>query len=376
MKVLMLAHIPPPMHGAAIVGQSIFNILKRNNIDVSIINLSTSSTVGEIGGVNSSKLRMLLTIYFTLIKEFLFTKYNKFYFSPAVTGRGLTRDSLFYFTVKLINLFRFNNKMQCIMHIHMQPDKHLSFIKRFLLKILFKGNIVIFADKSLINAYPSNTFEQSSVEAIPYYVKSVTLKEAALSRWERTSCQDKNEHSLLFIGHMIPSKGYQRALDIAKELSRANFNFKLNFAGAFGSSTDKDYFDSYILKNNLSNAVYYLGEIYGEEKEKTFLESDLIILPSYREQYPLTLPEAFSCGLPVVSTDTGAVAHIIGNNKGKVVKQEREDFICEFSKQVIEVCNCWGYQNAKTAIREFELNWSEKVFEEKFMKLILSPQRS
>jgi hypothetical protein len=57
MKILFILHYPPPVHGAAVIGGYIKESVVINQaFNCSFINLSTSSTVEEIGKTPSIKL--------------------------------------------------------------------------------------------------------------------------------------------------------------------------------------------------------------------------------------------------------------------------------------------------------------------------------
>lgn len=378
MDVIMLAHRPPPMHGAALVGDVIFNILQNNNKRIAFINLSTSSSVGEIGRFGKAKLKALIFIYISLWKEILGNRYKSFYFSPAVTGKALFRDFFYFFNIRFLNFISFQHNVRILMHIHMQPDEKLTFLKRIMLKVMFWKTEIIFADKSLVNSYPKNFFKSSKLHFIPYFIKPICTKNEVIDKWSKN--KEKNtKFNLLYIGHLIESKGYKRALDVAAELKKENFPFQMNFVGAFGEHSDKIYFEDFVRVQGLSEMVKYLGEKYDEAKKKVFISSDLMILPSYREQYPLSIPEAFSSGIPVVATDTGAISSIIGLNKGmSVASVNLQDklFIEEFSRGVICVCNSWDCGSALSCQQEFESKWSEESFISEFLKLTTTQEKT
>ena len=49
-KILLIMHLPPPVHGSSMVGQYIKDsVVINNTFDTKFINLSTSKTVDEIG---------------------------------------------------------------------------------------------------------------------------------------------------------------------------------------------------------------------------------------------------------------------------------------------------------------------------------------
>lgn len=56
MRVLAILHTSPPVHGAAIVGDNVLNILNSNYDDLDIIKIQSSSAINEIGKLQFHKI--------------------------------------------------------------------------------------------------------------------------------------------------------------------------------------------------------------------------------------------------------------------------------------------------------------------------------
>lgn len=64
-------------------------------------------------------------------------------------------------------------------------------------------------------------------------------------------------------------------------------------------------------KKGISDHVTFLGWVRGAEKEKSLKECSIFVLPTYHEGMPMSILEAMSYGIAVVSTYVGGVPHII-----------------------------------------------------------------
>lgn len=84
-----------------------------------------------------------------------------------------------------------------------------------------------------------------------------------------------------------------------------------------------EYLNEFVEKNNLFNIVKLNGPIYGDEKEKALLDSDIFIHTSRLEGHPTGVIEAISYGIPVVVTP--------GTNMLKEVKENKLGFTCEMT---------------------------------------------
>jgi glycosyltransferase involved in cell wall biosynthesis len=61
----------------------------------------------------------------------------------------------------------------------------------------------------------------------------------------------------------------------------------------------------------ISDKVIFCGWVRGQKKIDEIKNADVFILPSYREGLPVSILEAMSAGLPIVSTNVGGIPNII-----------------------------------------------------------------
>ena len=92
-------------------------------------------------------------------------------------------------------------------------------------------------------------------------------------------------------------------------------NQKVSFtlAGSFGSKSFEKEVRTYILKYGLEEFVNLPGKVVGEAKANLFNSSDIFVFPTYyeRETFAIVNVEAMSYGLPVISSDEGAIPEIV-----------------------------------------------------------------
>jgi glycosyltransferase involved in cell wall biosynthesis len=63
------------------------------------------------------------------------------------------------------------------------------------------------------------------------------------------------------------------------------------------------------------------GWVSTEERAKLLDASDMLVLPSYAENLPMVILEAFAQGVPVISTPVGAIPEVIDEGRnGHIVK--------------------------------------------------------
>lgn len=86
-----------------------------------------------------------------------------------------------------------------------------------------------------------------------------------------------------------------------------------NFRLLIGGDGEIEKVQQYIKDNKLDNVAEYIGWVSGEEKIKLLNEVDVFILPSYNEGLPISLLEAMSYNLPIISTTVGGIPEILKN---------------------------------------------------------------
>lgn len=107
---------------------------------------------------------------------------------------------------------------------------------------------------------------------------------------------------LTFLGRLDPKKGIENLLaacDILK--GNASVTYSLTLAGA-GDRAYTQTLRERIASLSLSSQVEMLGEVSGEEKEKLFENADIVVVPSYTENFAMVVAEALAHGVPVIAS--------------------------------------------------------------------------
>jgi glycosyltransferase involved in cell wall biosynthesis len=121
---------------------------------------------------------------------------------------------------------------------------------------------------------------------------------------------------ITFLGWINENKGIWNLLEVVKVLE--NKDFILNIAG---NGKDFEKLKKKIIEEELENKINLLGWIYGDEKVKLLNDSDIFILPSFKEGLPNALLEAMASFNAIITTNVGAIPDIIQNSfNGFLVK--------------------------------------------------------
>lgn len=116
--------------------------------------------------------------------------------------------------------------------------------------------------------------------------------------------------TVLFMGVLIKRKGVAdliNAVNLLKKENKLN-NVKVIIAGSGAEETE---LKAMCTQLGLEQYIEFTGWIAGEDKEKIFRESQMLVLPSYNEGLPIAIIEAISYGMPVVATNVGDISSAV-----------------------------------------------------------------
>jgi len=105
---------------------------------------------------------------------------------------------------------------------------------------------------------------------------------------------------ILFVGSFVQSKNPDLLLKTFEELVHSYPHLKLVFLGE-GPLNQK--LRKYSKMKGLGDKVFFPGFVSGKKKEHYYVSADIFCLPSSLEGYPLTILEAASFKLPLLTSD-------------------------------------------------------------------------
>jgi len=118
---------------------------------------------------------------------------------------------------------------------------------------------------------------------------------------------------ILTVSHLYPYKNIELLLEAFSIYSQ---NEKAPLLLIAGSNTySKVYYDSLIALSdslNLSDNVFFIGNMSGPELRELYNLCQLFVFTSPFENYPFTLIEAMSCGAPIIATNTSSMPETCG----------------------------------------------------------------
>jgi glycosyltransferase involved in cell wall biosynthesis len=122
---------------------------------------------------------------------------------------------------------------------------------------------------------------------------------------------------ILFLGRMSATKGIFDLLAAVAKVRASGIEATLSVCG----DGDAEAVRAAAAQLGIAQAVQLVGWVEGRAKEIEFSRATVFCLPSYHEGMPMSILEAMSAGLPVVSTRVGGIPEVITDGKEGLLVQ-------------------------------------------------------
>ena len=221
---------------------------------------------------------------------------------------------------------------------HHYPTKHRFkkvIWRLYLRRIARSASGVVFTAEaeveSALRAFPDL---KATVVKLPYCAEPIHLIE--------NPKPDSDRQILLYLGRLHEKKGVAELLEaVALILEQGKWRpgTRLIIAGS-GSPTYEELLRKICATKKLAGYVELVGPKTGFEKAQLFQTAWFFILPSWQENFGMTLAEAASAGVPSITTE-GVDIHetLHASGAGLIIKMPEPNLIAEASVVALEMTN-------------------------------------
>jgi glycosyltransferase involved in cell wall biosynthesis len=113
---------------------------------------------------------------------------------------------------------------------------------------------------------------------------------------------------IIFVGRLHPIKGVQYLLQGMKMVHEEMPDAKLILVG---DGEEREHLESLTDSLEIRECVEFVGKVPHERVQDYMNQSEVFVLPSLSEGFPVTILEAMACGLPIVATRVRGIPDII-----------------------------------------------------------------
>lgn len=305
--------------------------------------------------VDYGKFRKLTTFFKAYIQFWYWMLFHKEITIVHVHGAS---DASFWRKRIFINIAKLFNK-KVIFHCHGAEFKRFSNQHKKSVSLTLKKCDCIIALSESWKAWFEEFFHHNNV---------IVVKNVINEPHENKIKHDK--FVLLFLGRLGKRKGIYDLLNV---VTSHKFEFKDKLKLILGGDGDIDKIAEIIRKNELNDIVQYKGWVNGKDKIDLLNYADAYILPSYNEGLPISILEAMSYSLPIISTNVGGIPEILEQNKnGFIMNPGDKDSLYYAIHELMnkpDLCKYMGL-SSRTKVKEHLPTYVEQKLSEIYLNIL------
>jgi glycosyltransferase involved in cell wall biosynthesis len=348
--VLLLGKLPPPYMGPSIATDILLRSSLKEHCTLLHLDTKAYDDLNELGKWSLKKLRRNFSIYINLRGLIRQHKPDIVWIPISQTTTGFLKDAVFIWIAAL-------SGSKVLLHLRGSNFRkwhdQASRLMKWLVRITFsrcRGIIVLGTGLKKIF---SPWFSDDHIYVVPnggnYTFPSVV--------------KDENKIQLLYLANLQSSKGIEDVLEAIALLHKEFKNYHLHVMGKWRKEETRVQCMKLIGDHGLHVTVHPPAS--GDEKLKQLAQSDIFLFPPREpEGHPWVIVEALAAGLPVISTDQGAITEsVIHERNGFIVEPQRPDQIASCIKMLVNNRELRQRMSAESRIHYLNSFTEEKMVE-------------
>lgn len=311
-RVLFLGAVPPPYMGPTLATEVILNSRLRERFDLIHLDTSDHREIDTLGAIDFLNIYLALKGYCLLAWKILRHRPALVYIPISQTTIGYLRDSGFILLAKLLG-----RRVVC----HLRGGNFRNWLAgasgatRAYVRLvhgLVDGQIVL---GETLRPLFAGILPPERLHVVPNGKDIAYALRPAPDGTVR----------VLYLANIVRTKGVLDALHAVRAVAAACPQAQFLFAGAWEDPVLRREIEAFLAANP-DLPITWLGAVRGQEKSDLLNRADIFVFPTYYppEGHPWVIVEAMAAGLPIVSTDQGAIVESVihGENGFIVAKQD------------------------------------------------------
>jgi glycosyltransferase involved in cell wall biosynthesis len=248
------------------------------------------------------------------------------------------RKAVFILTAKIF-------RKKVIYHMHGGAFRVFAAKHTKIVPFILKKCDIIIALSEYWRSYFKDEMKCKNVAVVPNIIETPN---------EDHSIRPTDICNFLFLGKICDNKGIFDLIDVISK-NKKKYVHRMNLY--IGGEGEVARLKKIISEYKLDDIIKYVGFVSGERKVELLNKSHVYILPSYIEGLPISILEAMSYHLPVISTNVGGIPEILHDGvEGLVVEPGNRREIAEAIDAIIsseKIRNEMGCNGFKESINHF-----------------------
>jgi len=289
-----------------------------------------------------TRMRDSLKMLFHFIFLLIIHKFDVIHLNPSFNTKSLVRDGALFLIAWILG------QENMLVYFHgWKPETAQSPLKRLLFSILFNKA------KTILVLAPE--FKKQLMEMGIKPEKIFLTRTMADSVYEPANLQAKDYNTILFMSRLEKQKGVHELLAAFATLQQEFPALELVFAG---EGREKNALEAKVKQLRLTHKVHFTGYVTGAAKQELLQKYGIFALPTYYpEGMPVALIEAMLAGQVLLTTQAGAIRHIVRDpDNGVVLEVVTPETIAEGLRKLLtnkDYCVKVAIHNAEYASEYF-----------------------
>jgi glycosyltransferase involved in cell wall biosynthesis len=179
---------------------------------------------------------------------------------------------------------------------------------------------------------------------------------------------------VIFTGRLVVYKGLLTLLKTWERIQEEHRNVRLILVG--GASLDiyscETELKEFVSSRDLGESVFFCGEV--TDVHRYLQAADIFVFPTEKEAFGISLIEAMSCGLPVISTNVGGLQDIVRDGEnGLVIRPGNEADLFSALNRLLNDQEL-GEKLCNSALKTVKERFSSQIVTENYLDLFLQSQ--
>jgi glycosyltransferase involved in cell wall biosynthesis len=308
-RLIVMGPVPPPTHGVAISTLlALANPLLNKRFDVEHIDTTDTRSLSNIGAWDFTNVTLGLRHLATLIGRLRGRK-GVVYLPVSQNLGGFLRDSLFIHAAALRGWkVSLHLRGGAFRDFYEHSNRALRWWIRLTLRRVSSVAVVGDSLRSIFEGLLS----ADRIAVVPNGTPDVSLNNGS-----------RDPNRVLYLSNLVRDKGIVEAVEAALIVVDRNPSAEIIFAGGWDdSSVERAVRER---AESKTPRIKFLPPVSGEEKE-ALLQSCSVLLfpPSAEEGHPRIVLEAICRGIPLVTTDRGAIQETVTDGESAFVLPDPE----------------------------------------------------
>ncbi len=317
-RILIYGQLPPPQHGSNIMTLTLFKALERLGYRVKVSNKRFSKQIHEVNRISLVKFLRFFSVLWKYNRDLIRFQPDLIVFFISATRIGLFVEGIF---TAFTNIFHF----PYVLYIHNNGHKTIyrkGSVGRWIVRRVF--------DRAKACIVLGKVFER---DISSFYKKDIYVLPNCLMK-TLPEKENKTEQfiKVLYLSNLYESKGIFTLIRSIPKVIVKKRRVKFLIAGPWQEEGVRQKVLNYVQRNKIKGNIEFLGAVYGDQKEELFQKSDIFVFPSHYpfEAFGLVNLEAMQVGLPVITTNIGALPEMVLDHRtGFIIPPKNPDILAE-----------------------------------------------